>query len=700
MKKNKNFLFVCLFFFCLAKGIQPASYYCITETGKKELEIERVVKALNQTTTQKGLEKLSSLISNPTTDISTIQNRQAIIKKLLNNPLLLKKIQDSISKIATLKSDLLVSSNIFEQLNQHGLGEIKIPYNVSLNYKQDDDLVPQSIDIQWWKPNIQTSGYFDALFLLKQGISFAEFLALLGLKGLAMRVFEEGKRKADIPSYYSPYFDAKSSSETFSWTKNTYLSSIKESFNWLNLTKNNIINAENVSPTDFFKICYLNPTGKDIFSFYASNLEQQATNHIPEAISNNCPSIIATLAKRSLQAFALPISGIHMFHGYALPFWALLKNTGIAAIAKRIKILFVAQKQLSTLKEILIEFKNLASLIYNEIPELHSTCKELLDWHKSASPECKELLSILSSRTFEQSKWLIRPGNIIKAAHLFEESRSEITSIYDVFGSIDMYASLAKMYKNAEKSRLSFCFAEFINSQNTYLNIEDFWLPPILENKNLSLHDIVTNTVKLGLHTTQKIIITGPNGTGKSIVLKGIGIATILAQTIGIVPATAYTASIVHSIQTSISPDEDSRIGMSRFGSELLVLEEIKQHVEKNNAQNFNTLLLIDEPCRGTHPEETALRFCAFAQSLTEAKNIIFVCASHSADVSKLEQKTKKKFVNYHMLVNETSPGVFDRTFAIIPGPADWWFKDSAKRKRYVDWFLEYIVKPKANINK
>ena len=701
MKKKKKFsLFICIFFFCFAKGIQPVPYQCITETSKKELEIERVIKALNQTSTQKGLEKLSFLISNPTADVSIIKDRQAIIKKLIDNPLLLEKIQESILKIATLKSDLLISSNIFEQLNQYGLGELKIPYNVSVNYKDDTALVPQSIDIQWWKPKIQTPGYFDLLFLLKQGVSFAEFLALLGLKGLAMRIFEEGKRKADIPSYHSPYFDTKSSSEGLLWIKNTYISCIKESFNWLNFTKNNIIDSKKTTPTDFFKICYLNPTGKDIFSFYTNNLQQQAITHIPDAISSNCPSIIATLAKRSLQAFAMPIAGIHMFHGYTLPFWTLLKNTGIAVIAKRIKILFIAQKQLTKFKDILVEFKNLASLIHNNIPELHETCKELLNWHLNASPECKELLLLLSSSTFEQSKWLIRPGNIIKAAHLLQESRNEIATIYESFGSIDMYASLATMYKNTQESRLPFCFAEFINSQDTYLAIQDFWLPPILENKNLSLYDVVTNTVKLGTHTTQKIIITGPNGTGKSIVLKGIGIATILAQTIGIVPATAYTASIIHSIQTSISPDEDSRIGMSRFGSELLVLEEIKQNVEKNSAQKLNSLLLIDEPCRGTHPEETALRFCTFAQALTESKNIIFVCASHSADVSKLEQRTKKKFANYHMLVNETSPGIFDRTFAIIPGPADWWFKDSAKRKRYVDWFLKYIVKPKAHINK
>lgn len=699
MKCNKFFLLTLMFFFCFSKSIQSTSHQCITEVGKKELEIKRVAKALNQTATQKGFEALSNLISNPTADTSVIQNRQAIIKKLTDNPLLLKEIEESISNIARLKSDLLISSNIFEQLNQHGLGEIKVPCNVSINYKKDEDLVPQSIDIQWWKPKIQTPSYFDALFLLKQGISFAEFLALLGLKGLAMRVFEEGKRKAEIPSYHSSYFDAKSSSEIFLWIKNTYISCIKESFNWLNLTKNTIINPEKASPTDFFKICYLNPTGKDIFSFYASNLQQQAITHIPDAISSNCPSIIATLAKKSLQTFALPISGIHMFHGYAFPFWTLLKNTGIAIIAKRIKILFIAQKQLTTLKEILIEFKKLASLIYNEIPELHPTCKELINWHKDASSECKELLNLLSSRTFEQSKWFIRPGNIIKAAHLFEESRNEIETIYNAFGSIDMYASLAKMYKNAKESRLPFCFAEFINSQEAHLNIEDFWLPPILENKYISPYDVVTNSIKLGIDTNQKIIITGPNGTGKSVVLKGIGIATILAQTIGIVPASTYTASIIHSIQTSISPDEDSRIGMSRFGSELLVLEEIKQNVEKNTPK-FNHLLLIDEPCRGTHPEETALRFCSFAQALSKSKNIIFVCASHSAAVSKLEQTTKNQFANYHMLVNELSPGIFHQTYTIIPGPADWWFKDSAKRKRYVDWFLEYIVKPKANINK
>ena len=51
-----------------------------------------------------------------------------------------------------------------------------------------------------------------------------------------------------------------------------------------------------------------------------------------------------------------------------------------------------------------------------------------------------------------------------------------------------------------------------------------------------------------------------------------------------------------------------------------------------------------------------------------------------------LERDTREIFGNYQVKIVETSPGVFKQLFKLEKGPATWWFEDSDKRSRFIDW--------------
>jgi len=185
---------------------------------------------------------------------------------------------------------------------------------------------------------------------------------------------------------------------------------------------------------------------------------------------------------------------------------------------------------------------------------------------------------------------------------------------------------------------LSFCMA---NTANKYgwvepvvlegsvssLAVENLRHPLIEAQKTQSTY--VTHTLSLG-HAYSGWLLYGMNASGKSSLMKAIGLAVLLAQIGSYVPASSMTLVPFHKIATRILNQDNLWAGLSSFAVEMSELREIFQVADEN------TLVLGDELCSGTESVSATAIVAAGIEWLNKAGSK-FVLATHLHDLTKLE---------------------------------------------------------------
>jgi DNA mismatch repair protein MutS len=117
---------------------------------------------------------------------------------------------------------------------------------------------------------------------------------------------------------------------------------------------------------------------------------------------------------------------------------------------------------------------------------------------------------------------------------------------------------------------------------------------PVIE-KNLPVgEDYITNDVYLDNETQQVIIITGPNMSGKSALLRQTALIVLMAQVGCFVPAKAAKIGIVDKIFTRVGASDNLSAGESTF------MVEMSETASILNNLSERSLILLDEIGRGT----------------------------------------------------------------------------------------------------
>jgi hypothetical protein len=112
----------------------------------------------------------------------------------------------------------------------------------------------------------------------------------------------------------------------------------------------------------------------------------------------------------------------------------------------------------------------------------------------------------------------------------------------------------------------------------------------------------VSNDVELGPAGTF-LLVTGSNMSGKSTLLRSIGVNAVLAQAGGPVAAAALRLPPV-TLATSILVEDSLAEGVSFFMAELRRIQKIVAAADRSHAQGRVLLYLLDEVLRGTNSYE------------------------------------------------------------------------------------------------
>ena len=171
---------------------------------------------------------------------------------------------------------------------------------------------------------------------------------------------------------------------------------------------------------------------------------------------------------------------------------------------------------------------------------------------------------------------------------------------------------------------------------------------PVIENNLPPGEEYVSNNVYLDNKKQQIIMLTGPNMSGKSALLRQTALIVLLAQMGSMVPATKANIGFVDKIFTRVGASDNISSGESTFMVEMNETASIL-----NNISN-RSLILLDEIGRGTSTYDGI----SIAWSITEylhnhpayRSKVLFATHYHELNDMML---TMKRIKNYHISVKE-----------------------------------------------
>ena len=141
------------------------------------------------------------------------------------------------------------------------------------------------------------------------------------------------------------------------------------------------------------------------------------------------------------------------------------------------------------------------------------------------------------------------------------------------------------------------------------------------------------------------MLLFGLNSSGKSSLLRAIGICVILAQSGLYVPCQQLTFSPFHTVISQVDLTDNLFANKSSFTSEMCGLKKILQ------CKSSNTLVLSDELCRGTEVNSSSAIVASTLLELVKSDTKFFF-TTHLHDLQKLKQiKNEPKINTCHLSV-------------------------------------------------
>ncbi|QRX64931.1 DNA mismatch repair protein MutS [Dysgonomonadaceae bacterium zrk40] len=171
---------------------------------------------------------------------------------------------------------------------------------------------------------------------------------------------------------------------------------------------------------------------------------------------------------------------------------------------------------------------------------------------------------------------------------------------------------------------------------------------PVIERELPPDEPYIANDLFLDNDTQQIIIITGPNMSGKSALLRQTALITLMAQIGSFVPAESATIGLVDKIFTRVGASDNIALGESTF------MVEMNEAASILNNLSERSLILFDELGRGTSTYDGISIAWAIVEYIHEhprarAKTLF---ATHYHELNEME-KSFKRIKNYNVAVKE-----------------------------------------------
>jgi DNA mismatch repair protein MutS len=147
-------------------------------------------------------------------------------------------------------------------------------------------------------------------------------------------------------------------------------------------------------------------------------------------------------------------------------------------------------------------------------------------------------------------------------------------------------------------------------------------------------HPLLKNPVPNNITANKNVILlTGPNMSGKSTLLKSVSLCVYLAHAGLAVPASSCTLPFFNTISVAINLTDSIVSGYSHFMSEIVTLK----NVLNDAVSGSKCFAVFDELFRGTNIEDALEISTATIQGLIHFKNSLFIISTHLHQLKEIE---------------------------------------------------------------
>jgi len=244
-------------------------------------------------------------------------------------------------------------------------------------------------------------------------------------------------------------------------------------------------------------------------------------------------------------------------------------------------------------------------------------------------------------------------GYLLKCFYRLHNNKKYEDAMFYSFGFNGYLGNLRGAFENLEKNKLGLSVFDTKNKTR----IENEYYPPLL-NK-----DPVKNTCNL----TKNMIITGPNGSGKTTMLKTTMINVIFSQQLGAGFYSSCTLNPYTHIFSYLNiPDTSSYDSLFQAEARRckVILDDIQNYPEKDGYRHF---YIFDEIFSGTSPTQAEKLIYHYLSYLCKRDNVDFCLTSHHIKACK-QLKKNAKIQNYKMIVNELDDHQIGYTYQMKKG--------------------------------
>lgn len=199
-------------------------------------------------------------------------------------------------------------------------------------------------------------------------------------------------------------------------------------------------------------------------------------------------------------------------------------------------------------------------------------------------------------------------------------------------------------------------FAKFTNKLKKS-KMNDFYYPSLVQH----------NPIKNSYSFKKNMIITGPNASGKTTVLKSALINVILTQQMGcgFYDNTTILCPFKYIHCYLNIPDTSGRDSL--FQAEARRCKDILDIIQENKDKKDTHFCTFDELYSGTNPDEAVMSAYAFMTYIMKYKNVNCMLTTHFIDLC-VKMDKNEQVENYHMKTEKTGDSSFQYTYQLKKG--------------------------------